>query len=61
MVPFVGQKLTWIVAVSPAFMVGVEIEALIPKSTTGTVCVTVVVPMAAPFAPALPETETCDP
>src|SRR5258706_10127615 len=41
-------------------MTGVEVDALIPKSTTGTVWVRVFVPVVEPFAPALADTATCD-
>src|SRR5258708_33154721 len=41
-------------------MTGVEVDALILKSTTGTVWVRVFVPVVEPFAPALADTATCD-
>ena len=54
-VRFVGQKLTWTSAVSPALIEGVEVEALILKSTTFAVC-DLDPCTGPPFALALPET-----
>src|SRR5260370_5675622 len=59
--PLVGAKTTWKIALSPALIVWNAGEAPIPKSTTFAVCVTVVVPVVAPFAPAMPETDTGGP
>ena len=55
-VVLVGHMLIWTSAVSPALMVGVDVEALTLKSTTLASC-DLVPCIWPPFALALPETE----